>query len=140
MKSSLYVSRRSYDLIMPRVRRERRRASGCHTPTRPRRSGPCHEPHFTVMNGTTCPRSSDSGRGITSEADAAVAALLTCQLHPRKGPTDPGAVIVHVPLPRVRRATIDERGMKTRRRRVVEDERNRVARHASSARADRIEG
>src|SRR5213082_1771368 len=61
------------------------------------------------------------------------------QPQPGKTVANPRAVIIHVPLPRVRRTTVDKGVMETVCLRVVEHERNRVASHRSSADTLRVE-
>src|SRR5262245_18753224 len=69
-----------------------------------------------------------------------VSALTAPQRHTRKGPADSGTIVVHVPLPGVRRATVDERGVETILGRVTKQKWDRVAGNTPSSYPLGVEG
>src|SRR4051812_35985551 len=66
-------------------------------------------------------------------------ALAVSQRHSRKRPAHARAVVVHVPLPRIARAAVDERRVKAVGRAVVEQKGNGIAVHSPMAGARRVE-
>src|SRR5438477_13210228 len=83
--------------------------------------------------------SSSLRRQLLADEGRGDAPLWPGQRHPGKLSANPSAVIIHVPLPRVRRATVDKGVMETVCLRVVEHEGHRVASHRSSANTLRVE-
>src|SRR5689334_1491479 len=60
------------------------------------------------------------------------------QRHTGKWPPHSGAVVVHVPLPGIRWAVVDKRGMEPGRRGVLKEKRNGIAGHTPATNTLRI--